>query len=89
MAFRYQPHARRRAVVAALLGVAGVVVFGPTLAVPAIALVAFVYYGHQVAAVLFGDTDVPYPSLAVVITVNALIVLLVQVLLVVKAFEVA
>jgi hypothetical protein len=84
MAFRYRTHARRRAAVAALVGLASVVAFGPSFAVPAIALVAFVYYSHQVAATLFGDLDVPYPSLALVISVNALIVLLVQLLLVTK-----
>lgn len=88
MAFRYRTHARRRAAVAALLGLAGVATFGPSVAVPALALVAFVYYTHQVAATLFGDTEVPYPSLALVISVNALIVLLVQLLLAAKGLRV-
>jgi hypothetical protein len=88
VAFRYRTHARRRAAVAALLGLAALVVFGPALAVPALALVAFVYYVHQVAATLSGDTEVPYPSLALVISVNCLIVLLVQVLLMAKGLEV-
>jgi hypothetical protein len=81
MAFRYRARARRRAAVAALVGVTLVGVFGPLLLVPAVALVAFVYYAHQVAATLAGDPEVPYPSLALVITVNALVVLLVQALL--------
>jgi hypothetical protein len=82
MAFRYRSHARRRAAVGGLIGLAAVAVFGPLFAVPAIALVAFVYYVHQVAATLSGDDEVPYPSLALVISVNALVVLVVQVLLV-------
>jgi len=52
--------------------------------VPAVALVALVYYAHHVLAVAGGDETVPYPSLAFVITLNALIVLLVQVLLLVE-----
>lgn len=88
MAFRYRTHARRRAALAALLGVVGLAVFGPTVAVPAVALVAFVYYAHQVAATLSGDTEVPYPSLALVISLNALVVLLVQLLVVAKGLEI-
>jgi hypothetical protein len=53
-------------------------VFGPLVAVPVVALVALVYYAHQVAAVLLGDEGVPYPSLALVIVVNAVVVLAVQ-----------
>ena len=44
------------------------------------AMVALVYYAHQLAAVLVGDEMVPYPSLAFVIVVNCLVVLLVQLL---------
>lgn len=58
-----------------------VFVFGPVLAVPALALVALVYYAHQLAAVVAGDDRVPYPSLAFVIVVNATVVLFVQALL--------
>jgi hypothetical protein len=86
MAFRFQQRARRRAAAAALAGVALVVFFGPLLAVPALALVAFVYYVHQVVAALDGDETVPYPSLAFVIVVNSLVVLLVQGLLLVESF---
>lgn len=78
MAYRYQRSARRRATIAALAGVSLVAVFGPLLAVPAVALVALVYFVHQLAAVFAGDETVPYPSLAFVIVVNSLIVLLVQ-----------
>lgn len=88
MAFRYRTSARRRAAVAALLGLAGIAAFGPVLAVPAAALVAFVYYSHQVAATLAGDREVPYPSLALVISLNALVVLLVQLLLMAEGLEV-
>ena len=42
------------------------------------------YYAHHGLAVAGGDETVPYPSLAFVITLNALIVLLVQVLLLVE-----
>ena len=72
---------------AAVLGLALVVVVGPLLTIPAIALVALVYYGHQLAAVLAGDEGVPYPSLALVIVVNALIVLLVEVLVFAQGFN--
>lgn len=89
MAFRYQGHARRRAVFAALLGLVLVGVFGPLLAIPAVALVAFVYYAHQLVAVLTGDEAVPYPSLAFVIVVNSVVVLLVQVILVLEGFSVS
>jgi hypothetical protein len=87
MAFRFQRSARRRAAVAGVLGLALVVVVGPLLTIPAVALVALVYYGHQLAAVLAGDEGVPYPSLAFVIVVNALIVLLVQVVVFVEGFN--
>jgi hypothetical protein len=88
MAFRYRTDARRRAVLAAIVGLVSVVAFGPTLVVPAVALVAFVYYAHQVAATVAGDNEVPYPSLALVISVNALVVLVVQLLLMAKGLEV-
>ena len=81
MAFRFQDHARRRAMIAGLLGVVVVAVSGPLLAVPAVAFVALVYYAHQVVAVLAGDEGVAYPTLALVIVVNAAVVLIVQVLL--------
>jgi hypothetical protein len=87
MAFRYEGRARRRATVAALVGLSVIVVFGPLLAVPAVALVAFVYYAHQLAGVLAGDEGVKYPSLALVIVVNSLVVLLVQLVLVVEGFN--
>lgn len=87
MAFRYQRRARQRAAVAGLLGVSMIAVFGPLLTIPSIALVALVYYGHQLVAVLAGDEGVPYPSLALVIVINALIVLLVQFVVFVEGFN--
>ena len=86
MAYRYQHLARRRTAVAAMAGVSLVAVFGPLLAMPAVALIALVYYAHQVAAVLAGDETVPYPSLALVIVVNCLVVLLVQIMLFMEGF---
>jgi hypothetical protein len=81
MAFRYQGLARRRALVAGLVGLTVVLVFGLELAVPALALVALVYYTHQLVAAAGGDEGVQYPSLAFVIVLNAIVVLLVQALL--------
>lgn len=75
---RFRPHARRRALVAGLIGVLAIVVLGPLVLLPALALVAFVYYAHQVAAVAAGDATVPNPDLALVIVLNALSVLIVQ-----------
>lgn len=86
MAFRYQERARRRVTVAGLVGVSLVVVFGPLLAVPAVALAAFVYYAHQLAAVLAGDEGVRNPSLAFVIVVNALVIMMVQFVVFVEGF---
>jgi hypothetical protein len=81
MAYRFRGHARRRALLAAIAGFSMVVFVGPALAVPALAFVALVFYVHQLAAVMAGDEQVPYPSLAFVIVVNATIVLFVQALL--------
>jgi hypothetical protein len=87
MGFRYRAHARRRAVLSGLVGASGIALFGAELVVPAVALVAFVYYVHQVVATLTGDRDVPYPSLAFVISLNALVVLLVQLLVVAEGLH--
>lgn len=86
MGFRYERNARRRAEAAALGGLCVVVVFGPLAAVPAVAFVALVYYAHQLVAVLAGDDGVPYPSLALVIVLNAAAVLLVQGLVLFEGF---
>ncbi len=88
MAFRFQHHARRRAQAAAVLGVVLVVLLGPLVAVPALALVALVYYAHQLAAALLGDDGVAYPSLAFVIVVNSLVVLVVELVVFVNGFGV-
>ncbi len=87
MAFRYQLHARRRAIGAGLVGISLVAVFGPTLVVPAVALVALVYYAHQLVAALAGDVGVPYPNLAFVIVLNSLAILAVQALVFVSGFQ--
>jgi hypothetical protein len=87
VSFRFDQHARHRAGLAAVIGVVLVVILGPLLAVPAVALVALVYYGHQVVAVLAGDEQVPYPALALVIVLNAIVVLLVQVTVLVSGFR--
>jgi hypothetical protein len=86
VAFRDRDRAVRRASAAGLVGLAAVLVLGPTWTIPALALVAFVYYAHQVVATWRGDETVPYPSLALVVVVNSLVVLLVQVLLAVEGF---
>ena len=80
MAWRNQHKAQRHALLAALVGLAIVVAAGPLLLVPAVALVAVVYWSHHLASVLAGDQEVPYPNLAFVIVVNGSIVLLVQAL---------
>jgi len=86
MAFRFEQNARRRTALAAVFGLGVVVLFGGVLAIPAIALVALVYYAHQLAAVLLGDERVPHPDLALVVVINATVVLLVQLLVFVEGF---
>lgn len=78
MPFRFHSHARRRAVGAAFLGLLGIALFGVELAVPALALVAFVYYVHHVVAAFLGDERVSHPALALVIVINSLVVMSVQ-----------
>jgi hypothetical protein len=70
--------------VAGVFGVALCLAFGATLAVPAVALVALVYFGHQLVAALAGDEEVAYPALAFVIVVNCLVVLLVEAVVLVR-----
>lgn len=89
MAFRYRSQARRRALMAGLVGAGVVAIFGAELVLPALALVSLVYYAHQVAAVWAGDAGVAYPSLALVIVLNSLVVLAVQALLFVEALRIA
>jgi hypothetical protein len=84
MAFRNRRRALRRAAVAGVVGLGLVISFGPEFAVPAVALVALVYYAHQLLAVAAGDESVQYPSLAFVVSLNAAIILMVQLLLVVE-----
>jgi len=87
MAFRYRAHARRRAAVAALVGLAVIVTFGLQLALPAIALISLVYYAHQVAAAFVGDEEVAHPDLAFVIAVNSLVILAVQAVVFFEGFR--
>jgi hypothetical protein len=81
MAFLRRRVALSRAALAATIGMIAVFLGGPELAVPVVALVALVYWGHYVVAMLVGDEEVPYADLAFVIVVNSAVVLIVQVLL--------
>ncbi|HET9671611.1 MAG TPA: hypothetical protein VFQ40_02030 [Actinomycetota bacterium] len=81
MGFRGRPVALRRAALAAIVGAAFVVLSGPLLLLPALALVALTYWGHHVLWSLAGSEDVPHADLALVIVANSAIVLAVQVLL--------
>jgi hypothetical protein len=87
MTASYRRRAAGRAVVAGLLGMTAVVMLGPELLVPSLALVALVYFSHHLAAVLLGHPNVPNPGLAFVIVVNSLVVLAVQVMLVATTFS--
>jgi hypothetical protein len=78
--------ALRRAALAAIVGAALVVLAGPELLLPALALVTFTYWSHHVIASLAGDEEIPYPSLAFVIVVNSAVVLGVQGLLFAASF---
>lgn len=62
--------------------------FGLGLAMPALALAAFVYYVHQVAAIVLWNADVPHPELALVIVLSSLVVLVVQGIVVLDALRV-
>jgi hypothetical protein len=81
MAFLRRRVALSRAALAAVVGLMVVFLGGPELAVPVVALVALVYWGHHLVAVLSGDEKVPHADLAFVIVVNSAVVLIVQVLL--------
>ncbi len=81
MPFPLRRVALSRAALAGSIGFAFVILGGPELLIPAIALVALVYWGHHLLAALAGDEGVPYPDLAFVIVVNSAVVLMVQVLL--------
>jgi hypothetical protein len=87
MAFLRRRVALSRAALAATIGMIAVFLGGPELAVPVVALVALVYWGHYVVAMLVGDEEVPYADLAFVIVVNSAVVLIVQVLLFVAHLE--
>jgi hypothetical protein len=81
MAFLRRRVALSRAALAAVVGLMVVSLGGLEFAIPALALVALVYWSHYVVAALLGDEDVPYADLAFVIVVNSTVVLIVQVLL--------
>ena len=87
MAFLNRRVALSRAALAAVVGLMAVLLIGPELAIPAVALVALVYWGHHLVAFLSGDDKVPYADLTFVIVVNATVVLVVQVLLFVAHLE--
>lgn len=72
--------ALRRAALAAIVGAALVVLSGPLLLLPAMALVTLTYWGHHVVWALVGE-EVPNPDLAFVIVANSAVVLAVQALL--------
>jgi hypothetical protein len=80
MAFLRRRVALTRAALAATVGVLVVSLGGPELVIPALALVALVYWGHHLVADLGGE-EVPHADLAFVIVVNSTVVLLVQALL--------
>lgn len=81
MGFFRRRVALSRAALAATVGLMFVSLGGPELVIPAIALIALVYWSHHLLAALAGDGDVPHADLAFVIVVNSALVLMVQVLL--------
>jgi hypothetical protein len=81
MAFPRRRVALSRAAVAAIVGMMWVALGGLEVAIPALALVAIVYWSHDLLATLAGDEGVPHPDLALVIVVNSAVVLMVQALL--------
>ncbi len=66
---------------AALVGLAWVVLAGPEVAVPAIALLALVHVGGRLREAARGEAVMVHPDLALVIVANAVAVLAVQLLL--------
>jgi hypothetical protein len=87
MAFPRRRVALGRAAVASVLGLIAVSLGGPELTIPALALVALVYWGHRLVDALEADEDVPYADLAFVIVVNSAVVLTVQALLFAASIE--
>jgi hypothetical protein len=81
MAFPKRRVALSRAALAAIVGLMWVSLGGPEVVIPALALVAIVYWSHHLFAILAGSEEVPNPDLAFVIVVNSAVVLLVQALL--------
>jgi hypothetical protein len=81
MAFLRRRVALSRAALTAVVGLMVVSLGGLELAIPALALVALVYWSHHLFADLTGDEQVPHADLAFVIVVNSAVVLAVQGLL--------
>lgn len=81
MRLRDRARPGRPAWLAVLLAVGWVLLAGAEVVVPALALVALVHVGGRLVAAARGAAVVSYPDLAVVIVVNAVVVLLVQLLL--------
>jgi hypothetical protein len=69
---------------AACLAVAWVLLAGAQVAVPALALVVLVQVGTRLLAAARGEVVVAHPDLALVIMVNAIVVLLVQLLVTIE-----
>lgn len=80
MAFPWRRVALTRAALAGGVGFLLVTLGGPELLIPALALVALVYWSHHLLAALGGE-EVPFADLAFVIVVNSVVVLVVQALL--------
>jgi hypothetical protein len=81
MTFPKRRVALSRAALAATVGLMWVSLGGPEVVIPALALVAIVYWSHHLLAALGGDEEVPHLDLAFVIVVNSAVVLMVQALL--------
>lgn len=81
MAFPKRRIALSRAALAATVGLMWVSFGGLELVIPALALVAIVYWSHHLLAAFAGDEEVPHPDLAFVIVVNSAVVLMIQALL--------
>ncbi len=75
---------RRPAWLAVLFAIGWVLLAGPEVAVPALALVALVHVGSRLRAAARGEVAVEHPDLALVIVVNAVAILLVQLLLAIE-----
>lgn len=75
---------RRPVWLAVSLAVGWVLLAGAEVAVPALALVVLVHVGSRLLAAARGEVVVAHPDLALVIVLNAAVVLLVQLLLAIE-----